>query len=205
MNHPGSSLDSVSCETKADLDTFAALVRRWNKSINLIAPATEPEIWSRHIADSAQIYPHIPPKELHLVDLGSGGGFPAIVLAILARHNNPSLRVTMIESDARKSAFLRSAIRELSLNASVIVARIEQADPQDADVITARALAPLPKLIPLAQRHVSPSGQMIFPKGANWRQELETTRLQQAASIHPSETSSESAIIVLPAGASPTQ
>ena len=125
----------VSRETFDDLVKFHDLLVKWNAKINLVSKASSGNLWDRHIWDSAQIVP-ISGNGLSWVDIGSGGGFPALVVAIMAKRALPGRKVTMVESDQRKSAFLRTVIRELSLNAEVIASRVETADPLNADVLS---------------------------------------------------------------------
>jgi len=164
------SLPNVSRETNDKLEHFVSLVEKWTIKINLISRASVPHIWDRHIVDSQQIYDHAPAAD-HWVDLGSGGGFPGVVLSILAQGEGRGTNFTLVESDQRKCLFLRTAIRELSLNAQVINGRIEEIEPLNADVLTARALADLSVLLGFADRHLSPTGIALFPKGENWRAE----------------------------------
>lgn len=166
----------VSRETLTKLETFAKLLGKWNARINLVAPSTIPDLWSRHILDSAQLFTHAPTDARHWVDLGSGGGLPGLVCAILAHEARPECRFTLIESDKRKSAFLMTAIRELGLSAQVLAMRVEQAAPQSADVVSARALAPLPTLLPLVVRHLAQNGTALLPKGKNHSAELAAAR-----------------------------
>lgn len=162
----------VSRETLDRLAAFASELERWNAKINLISPKTLPELWQRHILDSAQIFAYRKPQDRAWVDLGAGGGFPGLVVAILAKEYAPDLRVTLIESDLRKSAFLSSVTRELELPVSVISQRIEVAAQQGADVVSARALAALDVLVPLVARHLSPGGRALLLKGASYQDEL---------------------------------
>jgi len=163
---------NVSRETLARLDYYDTMLRKWNPAINLISKSTISALWQRHFHDSAQIYQLIPKKNGHWVDLGSGGGFPGLVLAILAVAD-PTIRFTLVESDQRKSAFLRTAIQELTLNATVITKRIEETEPLEADVLTARALASLDKLLEYTERHLKPEGTAIFPKGEKYKDEID--------------------------------
>lgn len=161
---------NVSRETSERLTALSALVEKWTVKINLISKASIPHIWERHIKDSAQIYA-LAPSCQHWLDLGSGGGFPGIVIAILADEMSPDTRVTLVESDQRKCAFLRTALRELSLNGVVKSERIEALPAQNADVLTARALADLDTLLAFSNQHLSPTGTALFPKGENWQKE----------------------------------
>lgn len=162
----------VSRETADQLALFRALIEKWNPHINLIAPASLPQIHERHIVDCLQIADHGPFTAGNWCDLGSGGGLPGLVLAVALGHTG--IHFTMIESDKRKAAFLITAIRELSLgNASVINQRIETASPQKAANISARALAPVSAIIPYVKRHMHPDGTAWLMKGENWQSEVE--------------------------------
>ena len=166
---------NVSRETEARLTDFVDLVARWTPRINLISRGSLPDIWMRHVIDSVQVFSLADPGDLW-VDIGSGGGFPGIVAAVCARDVRPGTRVILIESDQRKAAFLRTAIRELALNAEVIAKRIEDAPPQGADILSARALTDLPALLDHAQRHLAQGGTALFPKGESWQKELAAAR-----------------------------
>jgi len=160
----------VSRETRDQLEALVHTLGRWQKAINLVGKATLEDIWVRHILDSAQLVPLIPKKAQSLVDLGSGGGFPGLVLAAL----RPELNVTLIEADARKGAFLGEAARRMSLKLQpkVVVSRIESAPPTAADIVTARALAPLGQLLTWAAPHRADKAICLFHKGKGWQVEL---------------------------------
>lgn len=165
----------VSRETENRLVAFAELVRRWNRRINLIAPSSLPHIWKRHIDDCLQIAALVQPGTGLWIDIGSGGGFPGIVLAV-AFADLPT-QFLLVESDQRKCSFLRTAIRELGLHrASVANMRIESLEPQNAAYLSVRALAPLPRLMPYLQRHLAPAGEAWVMKGENWRSEIDQAR-----------------------------
>src|SRR4029434_790258 len=141
----------VSRETLGQLEALVETLVRWQKAINLVGRATMEDVWTRHILDSAQLVPLIPADAKSLADLGSGGGFPGLVLAAL----RPDLDMTLIEADARKAAVLGEAGRRMALGKPrrVVIARIEEAPPAKAEVVTARALAPLGQLLVWADRH----------------------------------------------------
>ena len=183
----------VSRETLNALSVFASLVKKWSPKINLIAPGTLPQIWSRHISDSAQLLSLAPETAQTWVDLGSGGGFPGLIIAVM----RPDLQVTLVESDQRKATFLRTASRETGAGAKVISKRIEQLEPMEADVVSARALASLEKLIEFAELHAAPDGTAIFPKGARHKTELAEAQKTWSFtySSHPSLTDPEAAIL----------
>lgn len=189
----------VSRETFSKLQAYEALVRKWTPAINLISKNTVPDLWNRHIADSAQIFAACPKDATTWVDIGSGGGFPGIVVAILAQEFRPDLRVTLVESDLRKATFLRQSGRELGLGITVAAERAENLPPQRADVVSARALAPLVDLLPLACLHMRPEGVAIFPKGARAAVELEDARKLWAFEVdsRPSLSDSDATILVI--------
>ncbi|MBT3710487.1 MAG: 16S rRNA (guanine(527)-N(7))-methyltransferase RsmG, partial [Gammaproteobacteria bacterium] len=155
MHHRLISGVNVSRETIEALEHFAALIEKWTVKINLISKASLADLWDRHILDSAQLLKICPRNIQNWLDLGSGGGLPGVVVAILAKELIPKLTMTLVESDKRKSVFLRTAIRELELNAKVLNARIEKTAPLQADVISARALAELDVLLALAEPHLT--------------------------------------------------
>lgn len=162
----------VSSETLERLSDYAALLRKWQQRINLIGRSTLDDLWHRHMFDSAQLFPLLPDGARRLVDLGSGAGFPGMVLAILGVPD-----VHLIESDERKAAFLREVSRETSTPVEIHVGRIENTPPIIADVVTARALAPLAKLVELARPFVGDRTVLLFPKGQDVDRELtETTK-----------------------------
>ena len=170
------NFDNVSRETLVRLDVYVALLQKWNQRINLIGPANIDEIWTRHIVDVLQLRPIAGTPE-SWADLGSGGGLPGLVMAILyADEAGPQL--TLVESDQRKAAFLRQVIQQLDLNASVETDRIETLKPLNAQIISARALAPLPKLLGYVARHLAPDGRALLPKGRRWKSELANTQDQ---------------------------
>ncbi len=160
----------VSRETRDQLEALVLTLGRWQKAINLIGKATLEDVWTRHLLDSAQLVPLIPKEAKSLADLGSGGGFPGLVLAAL----RPNLDITLIESDARKGAFLGEAARRMGLTKppKVVTSRIESAPPAKADVVTARALAPLGQLLAWARPHRSDTAICVFHKGKGWQAEL---------------------------------
>lgn len=187
-----SSQYNVSQETLARFDRYADLLRLWNPKINLVGPTTLPDLWSRHFIDSAQLFSYLP--EGRLVDLGSGAGFPGLALAILGRDD-----VHLVESDQRKSVFLREVARETKTAVTVHSKRIEDISPLQADVITARALAPLERLVPWAWRHLKADGQMVFLKGADLDREIAALDRHWMFSIErfASRTAPDAAIVRL--------
>lgn len=167
-------LTPVSRETEDRLVAIAALLEKWQRTINLVASRSLPTLWTRHIADSLQLVPLAGDEVRRWVDLGSGGGFPGLVVAaVLAERDGAD--VTLIESDSRKAAFLREAARIAELPATVLPMRIEQAAPKIAagvEIVSARALAPLPKLIELAFPFFENGARGLFLKGQDVDKEL---------------------------------
>lgn len=167
---------NVSRETIATLQAFEAEVRRWTLTVNLVSRSSLDQLWERHIDDSAQIFKARPDNAVRWLDLGSGGGFPGLVVAILASELQPGLKVTLVESDQRKATFLRQTAQKLGLSVEVLAKRIESLPPQMADVVSARALAPLTDLLDLALPHLKPDGIALFPKGARHAEEVSDAR-----------------------------
>jgi 16S rRNA (guanine527-N7)-methyltransferase len=167
------ALVPVSRETLARLDRFVAALLTWQHRINLIAPATVPELWTRHVADSLQLVP-LAPAARRWLDLGSGGGFPGLVIAC-ALAEAPGARVHLVESSGKKAAFLREAARVTGAPAIVHQARIEQMGTkldESIEVVTARALAPLSDLLGLAEPWLKSGAQALLPKGQDVGAEL---------------------------------
>jgi len=162
----------VSRETCQRLEAYIALLARWNARINLVAPATIKTAWTRHVADSAQLFDLAPESASSWLDLGSGAGLPGLPVAALAAEKAPDLHVTLVESDTRKAAFLVTAAREMDLDVTVEPHRIEALTPRPYDVVSARALAPLGRLCALAHRFSGRGTVFLFPKGARVDSEL---------------------------------
>ncbi|MGC6472642.1 MAG: 16S rRNA (guanine(527)-N(7))-methyltransferase RsmG [Parvibaculales bacterium] len=171
---------NVSRETRLALETYEALLVKWQKSINLVGPSTIEQFWQRHAADSAQLLALAPSAVQNWLDIGAGGGFPGLVIAILW-HGQEGRCVHLIESDQRKCAFMRTVIRETGCPATVHEGRIEdfaklRDDWPPFDVISARALAPLPKLLELAAPFYEIHTKGLFLKGKGWEEELTQAR-----------------------------
>ncbi len=162
----------VSRETLRQFEQYAMLLLRWNTRINLVGAATLPTIWHRHFTDSAQIVDHAPVSAASWADLGSGAGFPGLVAAVLLAARGRATRVTLVESDSRKAAFLSTAAREMKVAVEILPERIESLGDRRFDVISARALAPLPRLLELAAPRLAPGGVCLFLKGARLDSEL---------------------------------
>jgi 16S rRNA (guanine527-N7)-methyltransferase len=188
------AVPDVSRETLARLAVYGELLAKWQKAINLVGPRTLGDAWTRHFLDSAQLLPLVPADARVLVDLGSGAGFPGLVLAILGVPE-----VHLVESDTRKAAFLREVARATAAPVTVHAERIERVAPIRADVVTARALAPLGDLLALSERFLGPSTTALFPKGQNVEQELTDARKawRMRAETLPSLTDPDARILRL--------
>lgn len=187
----------VSRETYERLEEFGAAFVRWNARINLASAATLPHLWARHIVDSAQIFP-LAPDARHWVDIGSGGGFPGAVIAIMLA-DRPDSHSDLVESNRKKAAFLASALGAAAAKAKVHALRIEDARLliPSADVVTARALAPLPQLLELAAPWLAKGARGLFHKGKEFAAEIEESRSlwQFDLLTHPSRTSRDGVIL----------
>lgn len=189
----------VSRETLDRLSIYAELLKKWNPTINLVAPSTIDTLWDRHMLDSAQIFGLLPKEARSWCDVGTGGGFPGVVVALLAAEKSPNLKVSCIESDVRKATFLRTVLRETGVKADVLSERIEKAQPQSADVFSARALASLTKLLEFSERHLSPDGTCLFLKGAKHQEEIDEALESWRFDLDklPSVTNSDAVILKL--------
>lgn len=166
---------NVSRETTVKLEDFCSLLLKWNQRINLVSKGSEGNIWSRHILDSMQVYA-LGGDGLHWADLGSGGGLPGIVLAIIAMEHHSNRHFTLVESDGRKCAFLGEAARQAGARVRVINQRIESFPSLNADILSARALTSLDGLLGFTQRHRATHGISLFPKGAQYHEEIADAR-----------------------------
>lgn len=188
---------AVSRETMARLERFAALLGAWRERINLVSRASLEDVWLRHIADSAQILPLLgaaskPSARRPILDLGSGAGFPGLVLAILGAQH-----VWLVESDARKCAFLAEASRSTGAEVKIVRSRIESLEPLAACAMVARALKPLKPLLDLAQPLIAPDTLAIFLKGQDVELELtEATKYWNMDVEKTASRTSESGVIL---------
>lgn len=213
----------VSRETLERLNLYESLLRVWQKRINLVANATLEELWGRHFFDSAQLLPLIPAEARSFVDLGSGGGFPGLVLAIMMADLDRSgersdggvaagaanvrservRRVVLVESDQRKGAFLREVARQCGVAVEILSARIENPETQvrlgQVDCVTARALAPLDRLLGLAAPLFGERTVGLFLKGQSATAEVEAARATWAfdVSVVPSATAADASVLVI--------
>ena len=168
---------SVSRETVERLEEFQALLLKWTRSINLISKSSISNSWTRHIVDSAQIYPELSNNWRSGVDLGSGGGFPALVLACISKDLDPARKFTLVESDSRKCAFLQVCANTLSLNVDILECRLETLSKGNYEFLTARALAPMTKLFEFATNVTGGQATCLLLKGESASQELKAAQL----------------------------
>ena len=165
----------VSRETLDRLDAYERLIRKWNPAINLVAPKSLDDLWRRHFTDAAQLHP-LAATDVNCADIGSGGGFPGLIVAILSQELAPERTFTLIESDQRKCVFMATVARELDVTVEIKSERIESTSVKGFDIVSARALAPLTKLLDYAAPLLNPGGQALFLKGANAEAELTEAR-----------------------------
>lgn len=181
-----SSAVAVSRETLKRLQVYADLLVTWQRALNLVSKTTLSDLWRRHMLDSAQLAPMIGSGHA-IADLGSGAGFPGMVLALLAQDYGYG-PVTLVESDQRKCGFMREVRRATGVEVEIIAARAEVTGPLRADVVTARALAPVSRLLELAAPHVAEGGRCLFLKGRQAGDELTQGRKYWTMTVtrHPS-------------------
>ncbi len=193
----------VSRETVERLTLYERLLRQWQKAVNLVAPGTLGEVWHRHFADSAQLLAQMPPATQSWIDLGSGGGFPGLVMAILLAERQNGPRVTLVESDTRKCAFLREVARAAGIAVDILSTRAESATIQVnlplPRVVSARALAPLDRLLVLAAPLAPPGTTLLFGKGKGVEKELRAAELAWKfdVALVPSVTDKHGRIVVI--------
>lgn len=189
---------NASPEMVERLDIFIGLLARWRRIINLVSESTFSAVWTRHVADSAQILP-LAPRSRRWVDLGSGAGFPGLVIAIQLA-GMPEAEVHCIESDQRKCAFLREVVRATGAPAHIHAARIESITPRDTgevNAVTARALAPLDRLVGLARPWLERGAVGVFPRGRTAAEEMHAFSVEREFQIesHPSKLDADARIV----------
>jgi 16S rRNA (guanine527-N7)-methyltransferase len=182
----------VSRETLARLEAYAELLTRWSARINLIGRDTIADLWRRHILDSAQLRRLVPDGARSMIDLGSGAGLPGLVLAVLGVPG-----VELVEADSRKSVFLREAVRITEADAMIRPCRIEAVPRHPVDVVTARACAPLDRLLGLAERFLAPGSECLFLKGERVEEELTLARKNWTMAVSISESRSDPRGVIL--------
>ena len=188
------ALTGVSRETLARLEAYAELLARWSGRINLVGRNTLGDMWRRHFLDSAQLIAHLPDRAHSIIDLGSGGGFPGLVLAAMGVAG-----VELVEADARKCAFLREAARVAEADVRIHQARIEAIPPPPRDVVVARGCAPLDRLLALGVRVIGPQTRCLFLKGEHAGDELAKARARwrMAVTSHRSRADPRGVVLSL--------
>jgi 16S rRNA (guanine527-N7)-methyltransferase len=179
------------------LQIFVGLLAKWNAAINLVSPASLAEVWTRHVADSAQVLDVASIRRARWLDMGSGAGFPGIVIALITADTPNPVEMTLVESDRRKAAFLSTVSRETGVPMIIQAARIEAVAPQNADTVSARALAPLVRLCSFAERHLAPHGAALFLKGGHYDAEIAEARRTWSFALDVRRSSTDPAGVVL--------
>ncbi|MBZ9724973.1 16S rRNA (guanine(527)-N(7))-methyltransferase RsmG [Mesorhizobium sp. CO1-1-11] len=189
----------VSRETFDRLVAFEAMFQKWNRSINLVAQSTSGDVWQRHILDSAQLA-GIEPDAMHWVDIGSGGGFPGLVMAFLLG-DRPGASIDLVESNRKKASFLQTVVGQFSLPARVVARRIEDSHVLvlKPEIVTARALAPLSVLLDLSAPWLTSGARALFHKGRDYRAEVQESVNRWTFDLveHPSVTDASGVILEL--------
>jgi len=182
----------VSRETLSRLEVYATLLTQWSARINLVGRDTLRDLWRRHMLDSAQLRPLVPDSTRCLIDLGSGAGFPGLVLAILGVSG-----IELVEADTRRCAFLREVARITEAQVAIRACRIQAVPPQPVDVVTARACAPLDRLLDLAEPFLAPDTLCLFPKGQRFEEELTLAREGWTMSVSVEQSLSDRRGVIL--------
>ncbi|MGR3563328.1 MAG: 16S rRNA (guanine(527)-N(7))-methyltransferase RsmG [Heliomarina sp.] len=187
---------NVSRETLERLEIYATLLRKWNQKINLVSPRSLNDLWTRHIVDSVQIFEQADCFSTWS-DIGSGGGFPGLVCAILDHGSKNGGKFILVESDTRKCIFMKEVIRNTGIQCEVINDRIESVTPLQTDVLSARALTGLKGLLSYADLHLSKQGVALFPKGKNWEEEVREAREQWQFDMNVIKSVTDSQAVIL--------
>ncbi len=166
---------NVSRETQKSFCEYETLISKWSKKINLVSKSTLTDIWERHFLDSAQIINHVDASRKKWVDVGTGAGFPGLVVALLLRDRKIDFDMILVEKNKKKVFFLNEIIRKLDLNAKVVNESIDAIEPLNADILIARAFSELRYLIELGHQHLKEEGVCLFLKGENYRYEIDKT------------------------------
>lgn len=190
---------NVSHETFEKLELYHHSLVEWQSRMNLVSNSSLEDAWERHFADSAQLYKFIPDEAKTLVDIGSGAGFPAMVLAVMAENRTPSLKITMVESIAKKTLYLKHVKEITAVDVNILNRRIENLREKTFDVITARAVIALKDLLVYAHPLFRKNTLCIFPKGKNFQAEIDEAKKAWFFTYEaiPSQTSTESVILLI--------
>ena len=166
---------NVSRETLKSFYEYESLLSKWNSKINLISKSTLKDIWNRHFLDSGQIIKHVNVPGKRWVDVGSGAGFPGLVVSLLLKDRKIDCDMILVEKNIKKVFFLNEVVRRLDLNVKVVNGNIRNIEPLNADILTARAFSELENLMEIAHAHKKETGVCLFLKGENYRLELDKT------------------------------
>ncbi len=190
----------VSRETYLKLERYCQSLIEWQQKFNLVSKNTLNDIWSRHIEDSAQIFEHIPQKSKKLLDIGSGAGFPGMVIAIMSAEKTPYLNITLVDSVLKKTVYLNH-VKEISdlSNTNILNCRMEKLSGQKFDVITARAVTSLDNLLEYSSPILSKNGICIFLKGRSYKEEIAAAKHNWNFDCQeiPSRTSDDGKILII--------
>ena len=181
--------EKVFKDSKQDIEKYIKILLEWQKHVNLISKNTIPEIQKRHVLDSAQLWKYIPDSSKTLTDVGSGGGFPGIILGILNKTANFPLTITLIESDNKKAIFLREVNRQLDLKLNILSERVEKVEGIKSDILTCRAFSELNQILVLCQKIVSRETIWILPKGKGYKEEIKNCQFETQIEEFPNEYS----------------
>ena len=186
-------------DTISMYNTWRNLLTHWNHKINLVSPSTISNFWLRHALDSHQLTTLAPSKTKTILDMGAGAGFPGLAFAINAKQKNNGQHITLVESNGKKCNFLRAVIRELGLPATAVQARAENMPPKPYDIITARAFAPLSKLLGYSEPFWGANTMGIYPKGERWQEEVEAAKAGWRFTLDtkPSQTDENAKILLV--------
>ena len=193
----------LSENVKNKLKIYENNLKKWQSKINLVSSSTLNDVYERHFYDSLQLWELIPKNAKTLIDFGSGAGFPALVLAILNQEeNNGKIKISLVESDARKCAFIEQTARLCGVQVSIINKRIEDIEPFEADVVTARALASLDKLLDYSRDFVSDKSLCLFLKGEKVDEEIENAKKKYQFDYEKisSQTNKNSSVLIIKGG-----
>ncbi|MGN0920050.1 MAG: 16S rRNA (guanine(527)-N(7))-methyltransferase RsmG [Alphaproteobacteria bacterium] len=181
--------DKILKNSQQDIEKYIKILLDWQKHVNLISKNTISEIQKRHVLDSAQLWKYIPDSSKTLTDVGSGGGFPGIVLGILNKAANFPLKITLVESDTKKAIFLGEVNRQLKLNLTILTARVEKIENLKTDIMTARAFSELNQIFMLCKKIVSRETIWILPKGKGYQEEIKKCSFRCQIKEFPNEYS----------------
>ena len=181
--------EKILTKSKQDIEKYVEILLNWQNHVNLISKNTIPDIQKRHVLDSAQLWKYIPDSSKTLTDVGSGGGFPGIILGILNKTSGFPLKITLIESDFKKAIFLEEVNRQLKLNLNILTERVERVEKLKSDILTARAFSDLNQIFIWCKKIVSRETIWILPKGKGYQEEIKKCQFNLQIEQFPNEYS----------------